>query len=363
MAELTGMNALKLLWKLLGAGCAVTSALFLIWCFTKARRRYPSRSEYSTFEELEALAGRFRGALTELGIVVKTGSELDEILKEVESLPEKRRNVGKNPETKDVRPMWRDILTVRRFALKFVRLYKFPNFDALTEHLNHLNEGKFAQNTEDRSEVGNKMFELWIALLAFEVGTDLKIDPFNSKRGKPGAKKVDILITYQGARWAIECKVPGGKFESILNRFDDAVKQIETSDASHGIVMVSGRNFIDHDAFWPKYPDGSYHSWASRDEAQTKLEIAINAFAQKLKGTRTTERWDEILLGKKTLPILAGFFQSACSIQFLGKPTVSDYGIMTLTPLGARVIQAPAILHAFNEAMHDRPMLDTRGHR
>jgi hypothetical protein len=317
-------------------------------------------SEYCSFEQLQALANQFEAALKELGITFGTESPLSKIVSEVTSLPAKREQLGRTPEPKDVRPMWRDILTVRRFALKFLRLYQREGFSVLMEHLTHLDEGKFSQNQQDRSEIGNKMFELWIALLSFETGVDLAIDPFNAKKSTSGQKNADVLVTYKGIRWAIECKVPGGSFESVLNRFDDAVEQIEASSATKGIVMISARNLIAHDAFWKQHADQSYHSWDSDEEARRRLWEEANNFASKLRAVRTPERWDEVLAGKKTIPILGGVFQSACSIQRFGQPTVTDYCLMTATKLGTdqgeihEVRSAFELLEAFNEAMHDR---------
>jgi hypothetical protein len=313
-----------------------------------------NQSEYFTFEQLEALAKRFRAALNSLEIAIQAESMLSTILDEVESLPAKREEIGKTREPGDVRPMWRDVLTVRRFALKFIRLYQRTGFRALIEHLTYLNEGKFGQNKEDRSEIGNKMFELWIALLAFETGTDLVIDPVKAKKSKPGEKKVDVLITYEGVRWAIECKVPGGSFESVLNRFDEAVEQVESSTATKGLVTISARNLIDHDAFWQQHGDGSYHSWNSDAEARQRLREEADDFSRKLKEARTSERWDEVLSGKKTIPVVGGVFQSACSIQLLGQPTVTDYCMMTLTNLGTGKAEIPDLLNAFNYSMYDR---------
>jgi hypothetical protein len=82
-------------------------------------------------------------------------------------------------------------------------------------------------------------------------GKDLAIQ--GAKKSKPGEKKVDVLITYEGVCWAIECKVPGGSFESVLNRFDEAVDQVESSTATKGLVTISARNLIDHDAFWQQH--------------------------------------------------------------------------------------------------------------
>jgi hypothetical protein len=80
--------------------------------------------------------------------------------------------------------------------------------------------------------------------------------------------------------------------------------------------------------------DGSYHSWNSDAEARQRLREEADDFSRKLKEARTPERWDEVLSGKKTIPVIGGVFQSACSIQLLGQPTVTDYCMMTLTNVG-----------------------------
>lgn len=309
--------------------------------------------EYLSFEDLEALAKEFKAGLESLGIDVEKGTTLGDILALVLELPTRRKNIQSMSLSEDIRPEWRSILAVRRLALKFVRLYVRPGFDVMAAHLKLLNKGKLAENRYDRSEEGNKVFELLFALLAFEVGTNLVLDPPINAKSKKRKKKVDILFTYQGERWAIECKVPNGSAESLLNLIDKGVEQIQESDATIGVVAISARNILQHDVFWRKEEDGSYPPW-EKEEAQAIMECCASVVAEVVRKVRPPEVWESRLVGKKTLTQLLGYFESACGVIHNGKPTVASYGLMSQINLATTAQAAPALFEALNRAMHDR---------
>ena len=316
------------------------------------------KHEKMNCEELKALALQFRQALSELGLVAIAGTELDRLISEVEELPSLRARIASLPRSHDIRPLWRNILAVRRFALKFVRLYQRPEFDVFANHLKLLNKGGFAENRPDRSDQANKMFELLIALLAFEVGTDLVIDDPIHSGGKPGEKKVDVQISFAGERWGIECKVPAGGLESVLNRFDGGVEQIEAIPGlTVGAIAVSARNVINHDEFWLRFDDGDYFTYVSKDMACDRMKMAATIIEGELRKIRSPEIWEANLVGKKTKPLMLGFFQSACVVIEEGRQAVTDVALLMAMKFGESPEPCPELFNALNSVLHDRPDL------
>jgi hypothetical protein len=314
----------------------------------------PFNPEYLSFEELENIAKEFKDGLEAIGIEAKKGTKLGDIFALVLELPERRKNIQSMPPQADIRNDWSNILAVRRLALKFVRLHKRAGFEVMVDHLKLLNEGRFAENRYDRSDPANKVFELLLALLAFEIGRDLILDAPTNAKSKPGIKKVDIRFTFQGIRWAIECKVPNGSPESVVNLFDKAMLQIEESDATLGCMAISARNLLLHDSFWPKAKDGTFVVWPSKDTPQMLIEQAVSEIKEAILDVRPSASWDAAFKGKKTLPNILGYFESVCAVMHNGRETIASYGLMAEMNLGSTPAPIPPLFEAMNLAMNDR---------
>jgi hypothetical protein len=85
------------------------------------------------------------------------------------------------------------------------------------------------------------------------VGHDLQLDdPEHPKGDNP-----DLIVTISGVRWAFACKMMmGASPVSLFDRIYDGVEQITRVAAPNGpiqrgIVVVSLKNRIDYDEFWP----------------------------------------------------------------------------------------------------------------
>src|SRR5215218_6388311 len=94
----------------------------------------------------------------------------------------------------------------------------------------------------------NKAFELFIASLAFQLGTEPDLAPPEPELNR-SYKHPDVQVTIDGRRWAFECKTlqranSANWANNLWNRVEDGVEQINASPASVGVVIISLRNLI-----------------------------------------------------------------------------------------------------------------------
>lgn len=188
---------------------------------------------------------------------------------EVEYLSKKL--VSADP-ARDVRELFRKLMGVADLVKKVVSVRYHKNFDELLKHLALLNGSNPLQTKQasytDRDS--NKLFELYVGLLAMRIGRDVRMDdPYRPSGGNP-----DVLATIDAARWGFACKVPYSRnAQSILDNIVRGVKQIEKSEANKGAVILGARNILARDSFWPELADSDGGTGEARYGAFPTVDI------------------------------------------------------------------------------------------
>mgnify|MGYP001608102334 CR=1 FL=1 len=93
----------------------------------------------------------------------------------------------------------------------------------------------------------------------------------------------DVLATSSGLDLGFPCKVIySARPDTQVSRIIDGVKQLETSSAAAGYVLVNLSNVINHDLFFLLNPNGDYFSYPSLDEAESLFHNQLIAFHRAL---------------------------------------------------------------------------------
>lgn len=70
-----------------------------------------------------------------------------------------------------------------------------------------------------------------------------------------GFDEPDVLISWNGAKWGIACKILySTKLSAHKDRIVEGAKQIETAACDYGLVAVHLANQINHGVFWGEHP-------------------------------------------------------------------------------------------------------------
>jgi hypothetical protein len=214
--------------------------------------------QLASFADVQNMMFQFEQVLHQHDIAVRPGSQLDRSCLSVMDTLFQHEHSSARDEYADVRPIFSHALGLWEFAKKIVRLSSHPDFGVLVPHLKQMNDGGFLQNIragdrERTDQIPAKMFELLMAMAAMDVGCDLQLDdPEHPKGDNP-----DLITTINGVRWAFACKMMMGTSPvSLFERIEDGIEQIKRVAAPNGpvkrgIVVVSLKNRIDYDEFWP----------------------------------------------------------------------------------------------------------------
>jgi hypothetical protein len=124
-----------------------------------------------------------------------------------------------------------------------------------------------APNSNERDTV----WELLTAALCLDFIQDVALD------------EPDILFTYNCNRWGLACKIlHTTDSQHQINRIVEGAKQIESSSAEIGIVVVNVTNQIDHDLFFGPMPgcttSGTFKSFREPQRPVSLLQKQIQRF-------------------------------------------------------------------------------------
>lgn len=212
---------------------------------------------FHSYANAEQLVFEFERVLNSAGISIRTGSVLERVALNVIDLHEKHVRPELRPSgEEDVRPAHRDLVGMADLASKVVSACSAGVPQGLVSHLALLNETDAPLQNARASvldQANNKLFELLIACLCIMSGADdVELDsPTSSKGNNP-----DVIARFHGDSWAFACKAvhgPGGM--SIYENLKKAVSQIDRADVLRGIPVLSLKNILDHDSYWPVSPD------------------------------------------------------------------------------------------------------------
>jgi hypothetical protein len=265
---------------------------------------------------------------------------------------------------KDYRQEWRQAVALADLLRKIVHASKAAHFNELWPHiLLLLGKTSFAQNFKSpiSDADANKLFELYFALIASPLASQLDLDhPVHSA----GGKNPDIIATISGVRWAFACKVMHSEsYETFVNRVREGVDQIDRADADQGIVVVSLKNVIPHDDFWPitleeETGDVIYQTWITPDVPLDRL-LAISRRYQK-------EVIDELLgdsgfnsifseaKNVHAVPAVLLHLSTTVGLVVDNKPVHTLLRTFCVLHTGALPPDAQSLLDQLNESLHDQ---------
>jgi len=222
--------------------------------------------ETFSLEDNQKVVLDFENLLRRHQMEIPVGSPLEEASAAILEMLEIRKDRTIHDRKIDCREKWRRGFFLADIARKALRAEHHPDFKNLLLHLRLLLEpSNFSQfsaiaasvNPKER-EINNKVFELFVAVILFQICSNLRFDnPNNSKGGNP-----DVIGEYKGKRWGVACKVSHS--ENPLTFFDrvrEGVDQIEKANVDHGIVIVNLKNLIPHDIIWPAKSDKESGEW------------------------------------------------------------------------------------------------------
>ena len=191
--------------------------------------------------------------LAEHGIAINAGSVFERhvltVLYLVESKEANAVDAGKD----DIRSLYRTLIGVHEFASLLLKVQNNSQFQVLLPHLRLLNGGEALQNSRSLTsdQATNKLFELYMGAVALQCGRDLELDDPVSSRGH----NPDVLITIDGRRWGIACKVLHSKHpQTFADNLTEGIRQIDESEAEVGVVAFNVKNILSHDEIWPLAP-------------------------------------------------------------------------------------------------------------
>jgi hypothetical protein len=195
-----------------------------------------------SFENSEQSVYEFEKLLSKHRIKIKSGSELEKVSLKIMEANEKFKGRIKHDNKVDFRKDMSEVASLIDLLYHILRLKDHPDFTQLIPHFNLLNESKsiaFTTKSLISDSGNNKLFELYIALLCMDIGTNIRLDhPDNSKGDNP-----DILLEYAGSKWGIACKAMHTEnIKTLFERIEDGTRQINNSEAEKGIVIVNMKN-------------------------------------------------------------------------------------------------------------------------
>jgi hypothetical protein len=314
---------------------------------------------FTSFARIQEEVEQFSQVLTSVGIDIEPGSPLEEMCLTLLSLEEKRRNDALIDRMEDIRVRLRPALGLHDLLRRVTRLHPRPSFPNLTPHLRLLNSSTVAQNVAaPRDAVAAKIFELLMALVCLDVGTDVELDgPVESYGDNP-----DILVTLAGRRWGFACKVLFGWSPiTMFERLEDGIRQVERSPAEVGCTIINLKNQIEHDETWPlvnpeEHATGkqtpTFGAWRNIQHPRDILLRLAQRRHEELVSVNGDEAIQSLLTGKKSIAGALLFLQTATALASPRGPVNSTVGVFSLMRLGDIDQRDLTALDRLNDAMH-----------
>ncbi|TGK12923.1 hypothetical protein [Leptospira stimsonii] len=223
--------------------------------------------------------------------------------------------------TIDVRETFRNLFGFHDIADKLLKVLSHPAFSQLIPHIRLLTKGTVPQNKRApiNDAAANKLFELYVATACMRISQDISLDhPENSKGDNP-----DIIFKMGSSQIGIACKALQTQTEqALVTNVEKAIDQIEKSSADLGLIFVTLKNVIDHDAFWPilnqvtaGYPR-EFGTYSTLSDARMRLESFGQKYHDFLKNDPVIlQGVIDLFAGKKTPPEVYLFLNDVAMVQ------------------------------------------------
>lgn len=306
------------------------------------------------FSEVKESIRDFEQVLQEHNITVESKSTLEALMLVALDWETRQRSqdtlVGSLEEQRD----FRGGLGMYDLARRVIRARNHPDFSALLPHLNLLNKAHPAQTLRKRlDDSTNKLFELFIGLLAMEIGTNLRLDdPISSKGDNP-----DVTIFIDKLQVGFACKVLNGESEKTAwDRFTDGIAQLEKSTLNLGFIVFGLRNIIRYDDIWPIYQEGEnfrYRQWSSWTIPLAKLLNTGVDLGNRLLDEYGTQNFNQRLTNPRVVPGILMFMQAATGADIIVGPTLTILNCLyLLDPIGKITSTQKAIVGQLETQLH-----------
>jgi len=297
--------------------------------------------QFYTYFDVEKLVQDFELILNQYGIEIQRSSELERLCLNIIDIKEKHPKPNLRAPHEDIRPYFRELLGLQDLMSKVVRAKDHPRFCSIIPHLKKLNIANPLQNinTSVLNAENNKLFELYMATLCMNISQgDITVDDPDFSRGD----NPDI-ISYIGDRvWGFACKaLHSSNVQTIFENIEKAVQQIESSSADVGIPILSIKNVINHDEFWPlqgQYENTGEQLFGAYIDLSTPISM-IYEYTRELHSQLVSEIGEssffELFQGKKSHPVCLIYCATATSIIIndLPIPTrLNMFNILTFSP-------------------------------
>ncbi|MBM9592038.1 hypothetical protein JWG41_16435 [Leptospira sp. 201903075] len=285
------------------------------------------------FKKLEKDLYESEQYLKNLNFTIQNNSSIEAIILASTKLFEQDKGSIPVEQKWDFRQTYRDILGFHDIVEKIKKISNHPCYTEIIPHINLLAESKFQQN--DKSSVldsnSNKVFELYLSLACMRISQKVKLDNPNISKGD----NPDIIFDYEGQSIGIACKVlhspnPKGIFQHI----EKSIDQIEKSEATKGLIVISLKNIIDHDDFWKiqnleNVKNGTsepeFNTFANSEDAKERLNSYVKPFFDYYSDPIELTALNELFLNKKTPPEFYFFLNSITSVMEHGRQRAINF--------------------------------------
>lgn len=236
---------------------------------------------------------------------------------------------------------------IHDFAAKVLAAQNLPEFKDFRGHLELIATGELETTLSQMTlgaheDASRKLVELYIALLAIHVGTNVALDHPNCSKGD----NPDVMFDWNGHRWAIAIKATTTmQGQTLYEHMTKAASQIEASKADRGFVLLSVTNGLDHRALWNA-------PFSTTKDACAALRDQISRFVNAAELNRPVLEWADLFSGKTASPVL---FMGQSVVQLptmVSDQTATPIKMLLTSEFGhAMDVEAEALAYDLNDRM------------
>jgi hypothetical protein len=292
---------------------------------------------FVSFADAEARMEAFETLLRKQGIEIVTGSKLEHGCLVLQEMHRRHQNPSGNAPWSNMADDLKQAVGISQLVELTLKNESHPDFGQVVEHLKQLNAGSAAQNVpaSPQDQASNKVFELLVGLAVMPTGTGVQMDhPVKTA----GGANPDVLASMPDRRrWGFACKVVhGDNPKSLYDNLAKGVDQIEKSTADVGVVVVSFKNKLPSNRYFPVLRDGHEPILGTHHELQPVVDDMsvwvreqVEAMIEKI-GTQGV--W-ETVRQSKALPGILVVNEAAVGLSTARGPVPSLVGFLQLVPL------------------------------
>jgi hypothetical protein len=289
-------------------------------------------------------------------ITIKPGSPLETHVLRVMKLTYDKE-AGTASDDPDVRGTYRTLVGVHELASYILEVKESSSFPSLLPHLRLLNDGASLQNVPSGAgdQATNKLFELFVATLAIQCGSNVTLDdPYTATGDNP-----DVLATLGRRRWGIACKTLHGVHpEGFMRNLEKGLDQIENSPAEIGVVIFNLKNVLPHDRIWPlapipdsgNPPDIGPAAWPDTADPYHILSDSLNNLGNTLVSYLPSDHLDSLFRGRKSIPGFLLWAHFVSGVRIDGRPTPTSVRALNFRSVAPIPTEVNKVLSCLNWA-------------